>query len=206
MQVITRYFPELTKEQIFLFEEMVPLYIEWNRKINVISRKDVENLAVHHILHSLSIAKIISFSPNTNVLDVGTGGGFPGIPLAVLFPEVHFHLIDAIAKKITVVSEISQSLGLKNVSAQQIRVEQVKETFDFVVSRAVTRFDSFRQLVGKNIHHQQKNKLPNGIIYLKGGEFDDEIEQVKHKITLTQISHFFEEPFFETKKIIHLPV
>jgi len=202
--LIHTYFPAITPVQSDRFLQLGALYQEWNEKINVISRKDMGHLYEHHILHSLSIAKIIEFTPGTTILDVGTGGGFPGIPLAILFPECRFHLIDSIGKKITVVNEISNALGLTNVKAEQVRVEQVKDRYDFVISRAVTRFDAFRKLTRKNIHSKQHNTLTNGILYLKGGEFADELMGIEKQITIYAISDFFHEPFFETKKIIHL--
>ena len=206
MLKILKYFPNLTPEQIIRFEKMSPLYHEWNGKINVISRKDIDSLYEKHILHSLAIAKIISFRPGTRILDVGTGGGFPGIPLAIMFPSIRFVLIDSIGKKIKVVQAIIDELELINVTAINIRVEEVKEEFDFVISRAVTAFPAFVGLVRKNISRAQKNPLPNGIFYLKGGEFQEETADFKRITVITEISKFFSEPYFETKKVIYLPV
>ena len=206
MLKILKYFPNLTPEQIVRFEKMDPLYRDWNGKINLISRKDIDSLYEKHILHSLSIAKIIDFRPGTKILDVGTGGGFPGIPLAILFPSCHFVLIDSIGKKIKVVQAVSEDLGLKNVTAIHGRVEDVKEEFDFVISRAVTTFPAFVGLVKKNISRKPQNALPNGIIYLKGGDIQEETKDYKRNIEVTEISNFFNEPFFETKKVVYLPV
>jgi len=206
MLKILKYFPNLTQEQIVRFEKMDPLYRDWNGKINLISRKDIDSLYEKHILHSLAIAKIIDFRPETKILDVGTGGGFPGIPLAILFPSCHFVLIDSIGKKIKVVQAVSEDLGIKNVTAIHGRVEDVKEEFDFVISRAVTTFPTFVGLVKKNISRKPQNALPNGIIYLKGGDIQEEIKDYKRNIEVTEISNFFNEPFFETKKVVYLPV
>lgn len=206
MQEILKYFPDLTVEQILLFEKMGPLFTEWNEKINVISRKDIEFLYEKHILHSLAIAKIISFRPGSRILDVGTGGGFPGIPLAILFPDSQFVLVDSTGKKIKVVQAVAEELGLKNVTAIHTRVEDVKEEFDFVVSRAVTTFPFFVNLVKKNVSRKPQNSRPNGIIYLKGGDFQEEIADFKRTVEVTEIQKFFSEPFFETKKIVYLPV
>jgi 16S rRNA (guanine527-N7)-methyltransferase len=206
MELIKKYFPELNGDKIAQFEAMNELYHDWNEKINVVSRKDIEELYERHILHSLAIAKIIQFKPGTKVLDVGTGGGFPGIPLAVLFPETEFLLIDSIGKKIKVVNAVAEGLGLKNVSGQHIRVQSVKEKYDFVVSRAVTAFPDFVNMVRKNISRDGKNSLPNGIIYLKGGDFSDEIKKYRRNIDVTNIPDFFSESFFETKKIVYLPI
>ena len=203
---ILKYFPKLTQEQQICFEKRAPLYREWNEKINVISRKDIDSLYEKHILHALAIAKIITFRPGTRILDVGTGGGFPGIPLAVLFPTSQFILIDSVGKKIKVVQAVADSLDLKNVKAIQTRVEEVKEEFDFVISRAVTAFPAFVELVKKNVARKPQNSLPNGIIYLKGGDFQEEIRKFKKTIEVTEISGFFNEPYFETKKVIYLPV
>jgi len=206
MQRILHYFPLLTPEQINRLEMLSPLYHEWNEKINVISRKDIDSIYEKHVLHALAIAKMISFRLGTKILDVGTGGGFPGIPLAILFPETQFTLIDSIGKKIAVVQAISESLSLKNVTAIHTRVQDVKEEFDFVVSRAVTAFPDFVAMVRKNIARQPLNSRPNGIIYLKGGDFQEEIKKFKTSIEVTEISNFFNEPFFETKKVIYLPI
>jgi len=206
MLKILKYFPNLTPEQIVRFEKMDPLYRDWNGKINLISRKDIDSLYEKHILHSLAIAKIIDFRPGTKILDVGTGGGFPGIPLAILFPSCQFVLIDSIGKKIKVVQAVSEELGLKNVTAIHGRVEDVMEEFDFVISRAVTTFPAFVGLVKKNISRKPQNALPNGIIYLKGGDIQEEIKDYKRNIEVTEIANFFNEPFFETKKVVYLPV
>ena len=203
---ITKYFPHLTPEQTLRFEKMDALYRDWNEKINVISRKDIDSLYEKHILHSLAIAKIISFRPGSRILDVGTGGGFPGIPLAILFPETHFLLIDSIGKKIKVVQAVADELGLKNVTAHQTRVEEVKQEFDFVISRAVTSFPAFVALVKKNVSRKPQNSLPNGIIYLKGGDLNDELKDFKRLAEVREISAFFTEPFFETKKVVYLPI
>lgn len=203
---ILKYFPNLTPDQITRFEKMDAIYRDWNEKINLISRKDIDSLYEKHILHSLAIAKIISFRPGTTILDVGTGGGFPGIPLAILFPETRFVLIDSIGKKIKVVQAVADELALENVTAIHTRVEEVKEEFDFVISRAVTAFPVFVGLVKKNVSRKALNSLPNGIIYLKGGDFQDEIKDFKRSIEISEISDFFKEPFFETKKVVYLPV
>ena len=205
MNSISKYFPGLTPVQIQSYEKLGNLYTEWNQKINVISRNDIEHLYIRHILHSLAIARIVSFHPQTKILDVGTGGGFPGIPLAILFPDTDFLLIDSIGKKIKVVQAVADELHLQNVRALNTRVEQVKEKFDFVVSRAVTAFPQFVSLVEKNISPVGKNALPNGIIYLKGGDFHEEIKNFSHVIEIFEISEFFDEPFFETKKVVFLP-
>jgi len=180
------------------------LYREWNSKINVVSRKDVENLYERHVLHSLGIAEVIQFKKNTTVLDAGTGGGFPGIPLAIMFPEAKFLLADSIAKKIKVVNEVSNALGLKNVEAVQARVENIKPTFDFIVSRAVARLPEFMNWCRGKIKKDNFNDLPNGILYLKGGDLKEELAQVKKSIKIYHLSDFFQEDFFETKKLVHL--
>lgn len=206
MDIIFKYFRNLSQQQIDLFEQLQPLYAEWNAQINVISRKDFSEFYERHVLHSLGIAKVLRFQPKTQVLDVGTGGGFPGIPLAILFPEVKFHLVDSIGKKIKVVNGVVQSLGLKNIKAEQIRAEQIKDKYDFVVSRAVTRLPEFVPWVQKNISKKQFNALPNGILYLKGGELREELKPFGKKIFVQELSEYFEEPFFETKKVVHLPL
>ena len=205
MQLITKYFPNLTPQQLQQFEQLQNLYYEWNDKINVISRKDIDELYERHVLHSLAIAKVIDFQPNTSILDVGTGGGFPGIPLAILFPEVQFYLIDAIGKKIKVVQEIANALALKNVRAEQIRAEKVKEDFDFVVSRAVTQMSQFVPWVRKKIKKDSSNAFKNGIFYLKGGDLTEELAPFA-SVQQFDIANFFEEPFFETKKVVYLPI
>lgn len=204
MEIIQKYFPGLTPEQTAQFKQMMPAYAEWNAKINVISRKDIEALYERHVLHSLSIAKFIRFRPGTKILDVGTGGGFPGIPLAVLFPETRFHLIDSIGKKIKVVNAVAESLGLKNVTSDQIRAEQLKEKYDFVVSRAVTRLPEFVGWVQKNISPKQQNTVPNGVIYLKGGDLAEEIMPFRKKAYIQNLSEYFEEEFYQTKKLVYL--
>jgi len=204
MNIITKYFTDLTDQQLEHFGHLGALYEEWNSKINVISRKDIEQLYERHVLHSLAIARVIQFKPHTTVLDVGTGGGFPGIPLAILFPETSFMLIDSIGKKIKVVNEIAQALNLSNVVAEHTRVEDVNQKFDFVVSRAVTAFPRFVGMVQSKIAGPNNNSLANGIIYLKGGDFDEEIAPFKNQIQVYEIQHFFGEEFFETKKLIHM--
>lgn len=202
--IIQKYFPEITPLQLSQFEQLIPLYTEWNNKINVISRKDIENLKVNHILHSLAIAKVITFKPGTKIMDVGTGGGFPGIPLAILFPECKFHLIDSIGKKITVVEAVAEGIGLQNVTAEKIRAEDVDGKFNFIVSRAVTNIPEFYSWVKYKILPKNQNTLKNGIIYLKGGDLKDELAAFEKKSTIFNISDFFEEEFFETKKVIHI--
>ena len=202
MKLILKYFPNLTDDQIQKFKELEVLYKEWNSRINVISRKDIDDLYLKHVLHSLSIAKFISFKKNTSILDVGTGGGFPGIPLAIIFPDCNFLLVDSINKKINVVKEISNTLKLTNVSYNAIRVEKLKTKHDFIVSRAVTRMNKFRNLVKGLISNKNENKIKNGIIYLKGGDLTDEMMNIKHQ--KVNISDYFDEEFFETKKIVYL--
>jgi 16S rRNA (guanine527-N7)-methyltransferase len=203
--IIQNYFP-LTAAQLEAFVALGSLYAEWNEKINVISRKDVDNIYVNHILHSLGIAKVISFQENSEILDVGTGGGFPGIPLAILFPEAQFHLVDSIGKKITVVKEISSALGLKNVQAEQVRAEDVKRKYDFIVSRAVTRMKEFYGWVKDKSKPQSKNSLDNGILYLKGGDLEEEMGELKQPYSQYDLKDFFKEEFFETKKVIYVPL
>lgn len=206
MSIIKKYFPDLTDTQYEQFDKLNELYSEWNQKINVVSRKDLINLTERHILHSLSIGKLLKFKKGTQILDVGTGGGFPGIPLAILFPEVEFYLIDAIRKKILVVNNVARGVGLKNVRAEQKRVEDVKAKYDFIVSRAVTAFPRFTKMVQKNVSTDQKNALPNGILYLKGGDFSKEIKRFGDDVAVFKLSDYFEEEFYETKKIVYLPV
>ena len=204
MEILTKYFPDLTGQQMDQFGRLGSLYEEWNSQINVISRKDIEQLYERHVLHSLAIAKIIQFKPHTTVLDVGTGGGFPGIPLAILFPETSFMLIDSIGKKIKVVNEVASALKLTNVTAEHIRVEEVKQKFDFVVSRAVTAFPRFVTMVRTKVSSKSNNDLPNGILYLKGGDFEEEIEPFRKLIQVYELQSFFQEEFFETKRLIHM--
>ena len=204
VELIFKYFPNLSSKQKEQFTMLEELYRDWNSKINVISRKDMDSFWVHHVLHSLAIAKIISFKPNTKIMDVGTGGGFPGIPLAIMFPECQFLLVDSIGKKIKVVEEVSKSLGLTNVRGQHTRVENIKEQFDFITSRGVTAFPDFVKLVKGKIFTKSKNELKNGILYLKGGDFTKELTLISNQHQLFSIPDFFAEDFFETKKIIHL--
>lgn len=205
MEEIIKHFPYITDVQQQQFQQLKSLYEDWNSKINLISRKDIDELYVKHILHSLAIAKIIKFEPGTFVLDVGTGGGFPGIPLAILFPETRFYLIDIIAKKIKVVQAVAEDLGLKNVKAEQMRAENVKGDFDFIVSRAVTNMPDFVSWIKDKIKKQQKHELKNGILYLKGGDLTEELKDFP-KATEYNISEFFDNEFFETKKVVHLPL
>jgi len=204
-EVIFKYFPDLTENQKNQFDKLGELYAYWNERINVISRKDFKNFYIHHVLHSLAIAKFVQFKDFTEVMDAGTGGGFPGIPLAIMFPEASFNLIDSIGKKIKVVNEVAMSLGLKNVKAQQIRVEQVDSSFDFIISRAVTSLPDFVKWTGYKFHKKSFNSLKNGILYLKGGDIKEELMAVKrHQKKVFELSVYFTEPFFETKKLVHI--
>jgi 16S rRNA (guanine527-N7)-methyltransferase len=205
MDEILKYFPDLSDLQIEQFQKLDFLYHDWNEKINVISRKDIDALYTKHILHSLGIAKIMKFEPGATVLDVGTGGGFPGIPLAILFPETRFYLIDVIAKKIKVVQGVVDALELKNVKAEQKRAELVKGDFDFIVSRAVTNMSDFVSWIKDKIKKQNKHALKNGILYLKGGDLTEELAAFP-KATLYDLAGIFEDEFFETKKVVHLPL
>ena len=205
MDKILKYFPEITERQKEQFAALLPLYEDWNAKINVISRKDMDNFYEHHVLHSLAIAKVQPFKPMAEILDVGTGGGFPGIPLAILFPESKFHLIDSIGKKIKVVQNVAEQLELTNVRTEQIRAEQLRGSYDFIVSRAVTDLGQFTQWVRGKVSTIQYHKLRNGILYLKGGDLTDELAPFKKKARTWEISDFFQEDYFLTKKVIHLP-
>ncbi len=205
MQRILHYFPELTDTQVTQFEQLETLYQDWNLKINVVSRKDIDELYLRHVLHSLGIAKFISFRPGTRILDVGTGGGFPGVPLAILFPECQFHLVDSIAKKLKVVDEVVAGLGLTNVKTTHSRVEDINEQFDFIVSRAVATMPTFVHWVKGKISKAQNNDLKNGILYLKGGDLKEELATYQ-TATIYDLTTVFEEPFFETKKVVHLPI
>ncbi len=204
MQLIRHYFPDLSDLQVDQLSQLKALYTEWNQKINVISRKDIESLYLHHVLHSLAIAKVVKFEPGTYVLDVGTGGGFPGIPLAILFPETQFTLIDSIGKKIKVVSEVGSALGLQNIEPRHVRVQDVKEHFDFVVSRAVTALPDFMAMIKGRIRKEQINHLQNGVLYLKGGEVESELNTIHSHSHVYYLSNFFKESFFETKLLVHL--
>ena len=205
MEAILKQFPDLSDNQILQFQKLQGLYEDWNSKINVISRKDIDELYTRHVLHSLGIAKIMEFRPGSKIMDVGTGGGFPGIPLAILFPEVDFYLIDVIAKKIKVVNEVAAGLGLKNVKAEQKRAELVKQEFDFIVSRAVTNMPDFVKWVDDKVAKKQNHELANGILYLKGGDLTEELKDFP-KATQYNLSDFFTDEFFETKKVVHLPL
>ena len=205
MDRIIKYFPELTERQREQFAALLPLYEDWNAKINVISRKDMGNFYEHHVLHSLAIAKVQPFKTMADILDVGTGGGFPGIPLAIMFPHANFYLIDSIGKKIKVVQNVAESLQLKNVRAEQIRAEQVEGDYDFIVSRAVTDLSQFTGWVRGKVSDSHYHTLRNGILYLKGGDLTEELAPFKKKVRTWDISDFYEEEFFQTKKVIYLP-
>jgi 16S rRNA (guanine527-N7)-methyltransferase len=204
MDLILKYFHSLTADQTEKFVQLEALYQEWNSRINVISRKDMEHFYERHVLHSMGIAKVMSFNPGAYVMDVGTGGGFPGIPLAILFPETEFLLVDSIGKKIKVVQEVADATGIRNVKAIQSRAEDIKQKFDFVVSRAVTTLPDFIKWIGKNIKKDSTHELQNGILYLKGGDLNEEIAPVKTKCSIFELSSYFEETFFETKKVVHV--
>ena len=201
---IYHYFPNLSQEQKEQFAALYDVYKEWNDQINVVSRKDFDLFYERHVLHSLGIAKMVDFKPTTSILDVGTGGGFPGVPLAILFPKVKFHLVDSIGKKIKVVNGVVEALGLKNVTAAHQRAEEVKQKFDFVVSRAVTQIDKFLPWVGNKFYHKQKNAYPNGIFYLKGGDLSDEFKNVRRHTETMDLQKCFSEEFFETKKVVYI--
>lgn len=206
METITRYFPALTTEQKEQFAALYDLYFDWNSKINVISRKDIENLYLHHVLHSLAIAKYITFKPGTTIMDMGCGGGFPGIPLAIMFPDVQFHLVDSIGKKVRVAGEIANAIGLKNVRTSHSRAEEIKEKYSFVVSRAVMQLPDLVKICRKNISKEQQNALPNGIICLKGGDITHELLPFKNVSETIDISNYYSEEFFKDKKIVYVQI
>lgn len=206
MEHILNYFPELTEKQREQMAQLELLYPEWNAKINVISRKDIENLEVNHILHSLGLIKFVKFTPGTRVMDLGTGGGFPGIPLAIYYPEVTFHLVDRIGKKLKVAQDIAERIGLTNVTFQHGDVKEVKGKFDFVVSRAVMDLGEMVPLVRRFIDSEDRNAVPNGLLCLKGGDLSGEVSQYKNKVLIDELSSYFKEEFFKTKKILYLPL
>ena len=206
MQLINKYFPSLSDVQKQQFAALDALYRDWNSKIKVISRKDIDNLYEHHILHSLAIAELIRFKPGTSIMDLGTGGGFPGIPLAIMFPEAKFHLVDSIGKKIRVCEEVKKAIGLQNVTTQWCRAEEVQQQFHFVVSRAVMPLPDLVKIIRKSISKEKLNALPNGLICLKGGELEQEAKPFGKAAQITSLSEYFEEPFFETKKLVYLPL
>jgi len=205
MERISKYFKDLTEKQLQQFSKLEALYKHWNSLINVISRKDIDELYLRHVLHSLGIAKVQHFKPNTHILDVGTGGGFPGIPLAIMFPETKFYLVDSIGKKIKVVQEVVNALGLKNVKAEHTRAEKVKGEFDFIVSRAVTNMDDFVKWTRKKVAKKQYHELKNGILYLKGGDLTEELANFS-RATVYNLSDYYTEAFFESKKVVHIPL
>lgn len=206
VKLLLKYFPDLTEEQRKQFAALYELYIDWNSKINVISRKDIENLYEHHVLHSLGIARVIRFRAGSSVMDLGTGGGFPGIPLAILFPDTKFHLVDSIGKKVRVATEVANAIGLKNVTFRHARAEEEKQTFDFVVSRAVMPLADLIKIIRKNISPKQQNTLPNGLICLKGGELEHEAMPFKHKTSMHNLNEDFDEEFFQTKKVVYVTI
>jgi len=203
MDILLKYFTNLTETQKEQFSKLQDLYKDWNLKINVVSRKDIDELYLRHVLHSLGIAKVMPFKPGAKVMDVGTGGGFPGIPLAILFPETQFHLVDSIGKKIKVVNEVAEGLGLENVTTTHGRVEEVKDTYDFIVSRAVAQMETFVRWTKGKIAKKQNHDLKNGILYLKGGDLTEELQKYT-SATIYDLPNYFDEPFFETKKVVHL--
>ncbi|AGA78298.1 16S rRNA (guanine(527)-N(7))-methyltransferase RsmG [Echinicola vietnamensis] len=205
LDLILPYFPDITEKQKEQFTALGDLYRDWNQKINVISRKDMDAFYLHHVLHSLGIAKVMQFEPNTWVLDIGTGGGFPGIPLAILFPETNFHLVDSIGKKITVVKDVAKTLKLSNVEAQQARAESLPRKYDFIISRAVTRMANFYPWVKDKFKKEDFNEFTNGILYLKGGDVDEEMEELPISYVTYHLSDYFKEDFFETKKVVYVP-
>ncbi|ULC60436.1 16S rRNA (guanine(527)-N(7))-methyltransferase RsmG [Flaviramulus sp. BrNp1-15] len=205
MDLILKYFPNLTEDQIYKFKQLESLYQDWNLKINVVSRKDIDELYLRHVLHSLGIAKVMPFKAGSKILDVGTGGGFPGVPLAILFPECSFHLVDSIAKKLKVVNEVVEGLGLTNIKTTHSRVEDINDTYDFIVSRAVAAMPTFVHWVKGKIAKQQNNELKNGILYLKGGDLTEELKDYR-TATIYNLSDYFTEDFYETKKVVHLPI
>lgn len=204
MELIKKYFPNLTDTQLRQYEQLDELYHDWNAKINVISRKDIDNLYEHHVLHSLGIAEFIRFKPDTEIMDLGTGGGFPGIPLAIMFPECRFHLVDSIGKKVKVCTEVAQALGLQNVTFRHCRAEEEKAKFDFVVSRAVMPLTDLIKIIRKNISKEQHNAVPNGLICLKGGELDKETTPFRHQTLVTSLSDYYKEEYFKTKKVVYV--
>ncbi|WP_242131522.1 16S rRNA (guanine(527)-N(7))-methyltransferase RsmG [Aestuariivivens marinum] len=205
MDLILKYFPNLTADQINKFKGLESLYQDWNLKINVVSRKDIDELYLRHVLHSLGIAKVIQFTDGSRILDVGTGGGFPGIPLAIMFPQCHFHLVDSIGKKLKVVDEVVEGLGLTNVKTTHSRVEEIAGTYDFIVSRAVAAMPTFVHWVKGKIDKQQRHELKNGILYLKGGDLTEELKDYR-TTTIYNLTDYFKEDFFDTKKVVHLPL
>lgn len=205
MELILKYFPNLTEDQIDKFSKLETLYQDWNLKINVVSRKDIDELYLRHVLHSLGIAKVMSFNPGAKVMDVGTGGGFPGVPLAILFPETSFHLVDSIGKKLKVVNEVVEGLGLTNVKTSHCRVEEINDTFDFIVSRAVAAMPTFVHWTKGKIAKKQQHELKNGILYLKGGDLTEELQDFPNA-TIYDLKSFYEEDFYDTKKVVHLPI
>ncbi|MDU8885243.1 16S rRNA (guanine(527)-N(7))-methyltransferase RsmG [Yeosuana sp. MJ-SS3] len=205
MQLILKYFTNLTEDQIAKYKHLEALYQDWNLKINVVSRKDIDELYIRHVLHSLAIAKVIQFKDGSQIMDVGTGGGFPGIPLAIMFPECQFHLVDSIAKKLKVVDEVAEGLGLTNVHTTHSRVEDINETYDFIVSRAVAAMPTFVHWVKGKVSKKQKHDLKNGILYLKGGDLAEELKDFPNA-AIYNLSDYYEEDFFETKKLVHLPL